>query len=453
MRSFRIAVLLGISMFVFGGAAAAQGAAAAPAAGAPGTAESLDSLVSRALRVNPSIHAAGLRVEAARARVGPAGALPDPMLMAGLMNQSIGGSEEMSAMAMKTIGVGQMIPFPGKLGLARRVAERQVAAAEAELEVARRSVVQEVEEVYLELSFLDRSLDVLSRNERLLTNLIRVTEARYGVGSGGQQDVLKARVELARLAEETVTLREQRGARLARLNALLDRPTDTPVPAPAVPERIERAAVPADAEAIRFTSAALGSRAAGSPLPSLANLQETAARESPRLRAQAARIEAEAARVELAGKAHLPDFDLSLQYGQRDGFSDVVSAIVSVPVPLRRGSRQDLEVKEAEADLAAARAERQALANEVRAEVAQAYAGVEQARAQLALFVTSILPQGRAALESATSSFQVGRVDFLTLLENQATLYRYETAYHRALTDFATRLAELERIVGKEILE
>ncbi len=64
----------------------------------------------------------------------------------------------------------------------------------------------------------------------------------------------------------------------------------------------------------------------------------------------------------------------------------------------------------------------------------------------------SIIPQGRAALESATSSFQVGRVDFLTLLENQATLYNYETAYYRSLTTFAARLADLERIVGKEIL-
>ncbi|HEX8903992.1 MAG TPA: TolC family protein, partial [Longimicrobiaceae bacterium] len=66
--------------------------------------------------------------------------------------------------------------------------------------------------------------------------------------------------------------------------------------------------------------------------------------------------------------------------------------------------------------------------------------------------VRSIIPQGRASLQSATAGFQVGRVDFVTLLENRSTLYQYETAYHRALSSFAANLAMLERTVGGEVL-
>lgn len=415
-------------------------------------AASIDSLVLRALAVNPSIRASAQRVEAARAAIGPAGSPPDPMLMVGLMNQSLGGSDDMSGMAMRAVGVGQMIPFPGKLALRRGIAEHQLAAVQADLEAARRSVVRDVRQAYFALVFVDRSLEVLDRTERLLTDLIHVTETRYGVGTGGQQDVLKARVELARLAEDAVALQEERRAVTARLNALLDRPSVTPIAAPALPERITRAAVPADPGEIRFTSATLGSRAADSPLPPIESLQEDAVGTNPSMVAQNARIAAQAARVELGARAHLPDFDLSLQYGQRDGLSDVFSAVVSVPIPLRKGGKQDLEVREAEAELEVLQAERHALANEIRAEVAGVYAELERERTQLALFAKSILPQGRAALESAAASFQVGRVDFLTLLENQATLYRYETAYYRALTGFASRLAELERIVGREII-
>jgi hypothetical protein len=40
----------------------------------------------------------------------------------------------------------------------------------------------------------------------------------------------------------------------------------------------------------------------------------------------------------------------------------------------------------------------------------------------------------------------------MTLLESQATLFDYETEYHRALSDFATLLAQLESRVGKELL-
>jgi cobalt-zinc-cadmium efflux system outer membrane protein len=422
-----------------------------PAADAP---QDLEGLISHALSVHPSIRAARDRIEAAQAAVRPAGALPDPMLGVGVMNVPITGrdQDDMTSMTMATVGVGQTIPYPGKLGLRRRVAELELAAAEARLEAARWAIRQEVTDAYAELAYLDRAMEIVRRNEKLLGNFIQVTQSRYGVGRGSQADVLKARVEASRLAEEAVALTERRRAALARLNAALDRPSDAAVPAPAIPTRVARAAVAENAGEIRFASAALGSRAAGSPLPALAELQETAVRQNPAIRAHQAMIQAQAARVELARKEHLPDFDVSLQYGQRNDASDVVSAMVSIPIPLRKGQRQDLLVKEAQAELSALQAEHHERANEIRAAVASAYADLERDRAQLALYVKSIIPQGRAALESATASFQVGRVDFLTLLENQTTLYNYETAYYDALTRFTERLAELERTVGEEIL-
>lgn len=436
------------------GAVGAAGAAGAQTPSGGGATDPVEALVHEALEANPGIRAAEARVEAARAAIGPAGALPDPMLMAGIMNHAIGGSAtgELNPMAMRTIGLAQTLPYPGKLGLQRRIAEGELAAAEAGLEAARWALIEVVKDAYYELAFLDHALEILRRNEGLLTSLLAVTESRYGVGAGSQADVLKARVEASRLAEEAVAMTERRRAALARLNAALDRPTEGPVEAIEIPERIARAAVPADALEVRFTSAELGARAAGSPLPPLADLQERAVRQSPGIRAHEAAIRAQTARVELARRAHLPDFDLSVQYGQRGDLHDLISATVTVPIPVRRGQRQDLEAKEAEARLTSLEAEHHARANAIRAEVASAYADMERERAQLGLFVRSILPQGRAALESATSSFQVGRVDFLTLLENQATLFAYEIAYYRSLTGFADRLAELESLVGEEVI-
>lgn len=130
----------------------------------------------------------------------------------------------------------------------------------------------------------------------------------------------------------------------------------------------------------------------------------------------------------------------------------MVSLMVSVPLPIHRKDRQEQEATEARAELAAMQAGHHEMVNRLRAGVAEAYAAMERDRAQLALFVKSIIPQGRAALASATSAFQVGRADFMTLLENQTTLYDYETAYFRALAEFATSLAELERSVGREVL-
>lgn len=426
-----------------------------------GTAAPLDSLIRVALSRNPSIQAAARQVEAAQARVGPSGALPDPMLEVGIQNLPLGREEAdphagadpgPDPMTMRMVGVGQSVPFPGKLSLRRRAAEQEAAAVAAELDAARWQVREQVIEAYSEGAHLDRSLEVLARQQAVLSNLVRVTEARYGTGRGGQQDVLTARVELTRLAEEAVALNERRLAIIARLNAVLDRPSETPVDRLAIPERISRAAVAAEAERIRFSGTALGARAADSPLPPLAVLQEAAVRLNPMLRAHEARIAAQATQVELARRAYLPDFDLSLQYGQRPGMPDMISAMVSVPLPIRKARKQDGEAASAGATLAALHAQHRAEANELRAEVARMHSELERERARLALFVRSILPQGRAALESATAGFQVGRVDFTTLLENQATLFDYEVEYHQALSDFATTLAQMESMVGKEIL-
>lgn len=438
--------------------AAPPPAHAAPTAAPDGPApDALPALLARARAGSPTLAAAEARVSAARARVVPAGLRPDPMLMAGVQNFPVSEPGFQDFMTMKMVGVGQSVPYPGKLGLRRRAAAHEVRAAEAALAATARQVEREVRGAYYELAFLDQALGIVGRNDRVLAEFVRVAEARYAVGrageqGGGLQDVLRARVEAARLAEQAVALAERRRAALARLNAVLDRPTSTPVAQPRVPTRVARAAVADSASRIRFVSAALGARAADSPLPAVAELQEAAVRESPALREHEAMIAAHAARVDLAGREHLPDVDVSLQYGQRTGFSDMVTATVSVPLPLQKRRKQDLLVTEVRSELAALDAEHAARRNALGAEVAGLHAELERQRAQLALYLKAIIPQGRASLTSATASYQVGRAEFLSVLDTQATLFNYETEYFRTLSDFAITLAELERVVGKEIL-
>jgi cobalt-zinc-cadmium efflux system outer membrane protein len=441
----RAPVSAALLLLAVAGPATAQEPPSAPAAP--------DSLVARALAAHPRLRAAQARLDADRARVAPAGTRPDPMLMAGIQNVPVSapslGDDEMT---MKMVGVSQTFPYPGKLPLARAAAEREADAAAAELEAARLEALREVLDAWYELAFVDRAREIVERNRATLAGLVAATEVRYGAGTGSQQEVLRARLEAARLGEEAAELRERRGAVLARLNAALDRPGGTPADGARIPERIARAAVADSARAIRFASPALGARAADSPLPSLEQLQQAAVAGSPTLRAHEAMIAAQAARLDLARREHLPDFDVSLQYGQRDGRRDMVSATVSVPLPVQRGRRQGARVTEAEAELAALHAEHAAEANALRAEVARLYGELERARTQLALYVRAILPQGQAALASATAAYQGGRAGLLDVLDAQSTLFTYGIQYHRALSDFAQRLAELERTVGREVL-
>jgi outer membrane protein TolC len=408
----------------------------------------LDALVAQALAGNPAIRAAAMRVDAARARVGPAGARPDPMLMLGVVDFPYHQPGFADNFTMNTVRLTQAIPYPGKLSLATRAADEDAESARALLDQTKLDAVRDVEIAYYQLAYLRRAREIVEQNSAVLGGLVKVAQARYEVGTGVQADALRARIEAARLGDQASVLAAQERTALARLNAVLDRPSDTPVDAPEIPLRIARLAVADSASRVQFSSAALGAAPNDSPLLPVDSIVALAVARSPMLRAHEAQIAAQERRLALAEKAHLPDFDVSLEYDQRPHFPDYLSFFVSVPLPLQRARKQNQDVAAARADLAALHAEHATEVDAVRTEVASLTSDAERSRTQLALSVKAVLPQAHAALASATASYEVGRIDFPALVDAQAELFNEETAYARALTDFATTLARLVSVVG-----
>ena len=424
----------------------------------------LDSFVRQALAVNPAIHAAEQRTAAARARISAAGGRPEPMLMAGVVNlpiKSLSFSDD--EMTMKMIGIEQVFPYRGKLGLRERVAKRETDAAAAAADSVRLATVREVKSAYYELAYVDQALAITEQNRGVLMDIVSIAQGRYSVGRGTQQEVLRATLEATRLNESANALRQERASALAQLNSLLNRPSETEVASPKIPQRIAAAAVSQSGTNIRFTSQSLGASVADSPLPSLTELRALATERSPVLRASEAMISAKTTELELARKDFLPDIGVSLQYGQRSGYtsaghgvpatrSDMISAVVSIPIPLQKRRNQDALVSSAGSELAALESDKAGVENSVRVQVARLYADIEHSRTQLALYVKAILPQGRATLASATGNYQSGTGDLIAVLNAQGTIFDYETGYYRALTDFAQKIAELDALVGKEVL-
>lgn len=419
----------------------------------------LSDVLAEAEANNPELLATTRAAEAAAARVPQAGALPDPMLGVGIMNLPVAApSLGRDMMTMTTIQLGEHFPWPGKLALREGIARFHAEAADWEVERVRDRVLSEVKSAYYRVYFLDRALDVTDRNERLVGDFAQLTSAKYGVGTGAQPDVLKAQVERTRLEDQLVALREQRASAVARLNALLGRPTDTPLPSAELPNEVVVAALGGDSGDVRFASASLsdvlpeGGDGALPGTPGVAELQRLALAHNPMIQAHVRRVAAQERSVALARKAVLPDINVSTSYSHRREFGDLFNVMVSLPLPVFSGRKQGQGVVEQNAILAEHEARHRAKVNELNADIASLAAQLQRAREQLVLLNDGILPQARTSLASATASYQVGRVDFLTLLDAQVTLYRNELDYHRLLADFATDLAALERAVGTEVL-
>ena len=444
MRTIRISTRLAASLMAGAASLSAQDV-------------SLPALLAEADSVNPRIAVARRIAEAAAARVPQVGALPDPMVGISLMNVPVARpSLDREVMTMAQVQVSAMLPWPGKLGIREDVARLQAEAAEWEVDRVRDQVLSDVKSTYYQIYFVSQAIAVTDRNEALVGDLARLTSAKYGVGTAAQPDVLKAQVERTRLSDQLVALREQRTIAVARLNALLSRPTDTPLPSIELPEAVRIAALTGATGGPRFASAALADLLPGGDtdggLPPTADLQQLALENSPMIQAHMRRVAAHERALSLAEAAKLPDVNVSAGYSRRAGLADFFSVMVSAPLPIFSGRKQDQGVLEQTAVLGEHRARHRAMIDELNGEVASLAAELQRARDQLALLNDGILPQARTGLSSATASYQVGRVDFLALLDAQVTLYRHDLDYHRLLTDFAKNLAALERAVGTEVL-
>jgi outer membrane protein TolC len=68
------------------------------------------------------------------------------------------------------------------------------------------------------------------------------------------------------------------------------------------------------------------------------------------------------------------------------------------------------------------------------------------------LYADSVLPQARLSLESSLAAYQVGRVDFLSVLTNFVTVLSYEISYEEQHARYLQALARLEPLTGVSLI-
>lgn len=396
----------------------------------PGTA-SLDALVGEAVRNNPEIQAAFKEKQAAQYRIAPAGALEDPMLEAGVLNLPTDTPRfDREDMTMKMIGLSQKFPFSGKRGLRRDVAARDADSIGQGYRETVNRVVRDLKLAYYDLTLATESQRLTEKNRAALGQILKVAESRYTVGQGTQADVLKAQTQFTKMLDELLKLGREREMAEGEIGRLLARHGNPDLKLSALPP-------PGD-----------------SPLV-LETLQELALRQRPQLLALQSLLSRSERGLELARKESQPDFDVKFAYGQRDNSplgmkrSDLVSLTVAMNLPVWRKSKIEPRIAEAQAmreqALDTLHSQQHVVANQLHHQIAT----VQQNLKSLRLYERDILPAARLTLEASLAAYKVNRVDFLTLLDNQMSVFNYEIGGATALTGCHKALAEIDFLTGK----
>jgi cobalt-zinc-cadmium efflux system outer membrane protein len=417
----------------------------ASAVAAPAT---LREFIVRALAANPDIQAAAETARAKAERVRQVTALPDPILSTKTLPEPVRTAEGDNFFIL---GISQKLPVPGKLDRAGRVAVEETRMALERLQETRLRVIADVKRAYFQLYVIDRSIDVTQANQDLLRGLIDVARAEVASGRRGQDDVLRAQVELSNLEAELIGLRQRRVTAAARLNALLDREPTTSVQ---TPEDF-------DIRQVDLTVESLFSMAADA---------------NPELKRFARQIDRDEEALKLAELAYWPDFTLGFEWmlveprdafrpppnpmtGQRpvvshlseDG-SDNWAILFGFNLPVWFDKIQG-RIQEARRTLAASRRQYHATLNRVEFAIEDALERVRSHRELARLFRDTIIPQAEQTYRVSQASYAAGTSDFLYVIDNWRKWLVFTIQYYRSLGELERSVADLEQAIGLSLSE
>ncbi|MBC8287412.1 MAG: TolC family protein [Nitrospinae bacterium] len=392
----------------------------------------LQSFITTALENNPAIKEFQNRIKAAQEVPSQVSSLDDPILQFQLMNMPVDTFDlSQENMTQKLFSLSQKLPYPGKLGLKAEIAGKNIAITEQDLEEARLTITRDVKLAFYELCFVLEATNITKENKTLLEQFVVIAESKYSVGKGLQQDVLKAQVELSKIMERLIELQKLEGFEKAKLNSLMNL---LPQEDLMIPHGIGKTD-------FNFT---------------VEKLQAIAEKHRPLLSKILSLKERYGSSKKLAEKEYYPDFNVGLKYGQRDGTQmidrpDFVSAFVGINIPIWYKTKQSRRVSETAYKVEMASETYNKAKNQIFLNLKKLVDKEQQGSRTLGLIEQGILPQARQSLESALAGYSVDKVDFLTLLDNQLTLFNWQIKYHRELTDYEKNLAVIEQSAGKNL--
>lgn len=368
----------------------------------PASSLTLEEALQRARQSAPAVVAARMRIDEARGRVTGAALRmttnPTLDVEAGRRSGEVSSTDYGFA-------VGQDLDLPQRRRARVDAANAFVTQEEQRAFDAERQVLLAVATTFLHALEARERADVAASGEQLAGEALRIAERRYTAGDVAQLDVNLARTAVARADAETRAARALLAAHVAQLQVLLGMTEPVTIDG-RLRDALVTGALAADRADLRV------------------------------LDAEIAEAEAE---QRLARTLRWPDFGLRASYAREEGDRIVLGGI-GVTLPVFQRGQEATAV--ANARVARLRAEREALARKIEAEVRGAAASVEALRAVASDYERTVLPLVDENERLALESYDVGQIGLGDLL-----LVRREALdARRFLIDqlIETRLAEVE---------
>ncbi len=398
-----------------------------------GQTESLQDLINTAIEVSPKIKMLEMKKQASSDRIEQNSNLPDPMLTLGLANLPVNSfSFTQEPMTGKIVGLSQAFPFPGKLSEQADVNKKDVDIVEQEILDAKNEISKNVIKSYDELLYVRQAIEIANSSKDLLNNIAEVVRTKYSVSTASQQNLLKVELEITNISEKIEDLKSKESSQLSMLNAFLLRKEDSQIETPDFPELDYQT----------FTIDALVDSAV-KYRPFLAGIKEAKQKEL--------------LKTSLAEYDYYPNFNLALQYSFRDKIAktntpldDFFTVMFGISLPLNYGGKVSSKVEETESMQKLYDEQYNMSLQMLRSSFGSSIAKLKSLKERIKLVTEGSLIQANENLKTTLTSYQVGQVDFLNVIDAQNSLLKIENNLYRLKTDYLNEIAELEFLTGTE---
>ncbi len=380
---------------------------------------------------NPGLKAAFNRWKASLEKIPQVRTLPDPRFTYAYFIENV---ETRVGPQRHKLDISQTFPWFGKLGLLGDVALEEANIQRQAYEKLKLGLFFQVKATYYEYYYLFRSIYITEENIKLLSYFETVAQTKYTVGKAPQADVIKAQVELGKLEERLLSLRDLKEPVAAKLNAALNRPSNAVLPWPSSIHDYD----------ITLTDEEIIKQIVDN---------------NPDLKALEYKIEKVIKSRELAKKQFYPNIMFGFSYvetgpssmsGAKDSGKDPLMTMLSINLPIWR-DKYRAAVNEADIKRKSAVRQRENRENMIIADLKTSLYNYRDAGRKKELFRDTLIPKAKQALNVTQKAFEAGKKDFLSLIDIQRTLLEFELSYERAMANRAKFRAQVEMLIGRDL--
>ncbi|HAS6349520.1 TPA: copper transporter [Vibrio vulnificus] len=395
-------------------------------------------LIEQALANDASRKQIFAQSQAMRERGVAASTLMDPKLKVGFGGLPV-DSFKFDEDPMTNISVGLMQQFErgSTLELQSKKASQQADGMALQVAAREREVANGITQLWLELGYQQQAERVLLENQRLMRELESFISTNYSIGKSEAQDLLNAQLQVSQLEEKLQANQQMQHRILSQMSEWLGSEW-------LYQQRDLKASNQLNWDTLEHLLSA------SSTTQHFAQLAQ-----HPMVQMANANIAVSQTQVELAEQSYTPQFGIEVMYAYRQAnnmkgepASDLVSAYLTMDIPLFTGNRQDRAHAAAQYQVGAAQSQKDLLLAQMNAKVNALLVDRSNLEQRLERYQNTLLEQAKARTKAVERGYQNSTAQFNDVIAATRDELAVELESQRLLTDLNQVNSNLAMLLG-----